>query len=139
LKIALISCTKLKQDYSCKVEEMYLKSTLFNRATSYINKLNYDNWFVLSAKYGLLNRNQTIEPYDETLNNMNSKQIKEWSNKVTDKLIKLDISEVDFYAGESYRKYIIPQLEGKGIKCNVPLKGLGIGQQLGFYTRELSK
>jgi cytoplasmic iron level regulating protein YaaA (DUF328/UPF0246 family) len=139
LRIALISCTKLKQNYPCASSEMYQKSTLFKKASGYINELNYDKWFILSAKYGLVSPNEIIEPYDETLNNMKSTQIKVWSDSVLNELMKNTIEEVDFYAGEKYRKYIIPQLEGKGIKCNVPLKGLGIGQQLGFYTRELSK
>lgn len=135
MKIALVSCTKLKQDYSCRAQEMYLLSTLFSKAVNYIKQQNYDRWFILSAKYGLLNPNVLIEPYDLTLNNMKSEEIKKWSQKVFNQLIIYNIDEIDFYSGDKYRKYLIPMLEKINIKCNIPLKGLGIGQQLQFYTR----
>ncbi|MCK9179211.1 MAG: hypothetical protein M0P93_09430 [Candidatus Cloacimonetes bacterium] len=137
MKIALVSCAKLKQDYPCQAQEMYLPSTLFSKAIKYIKQQNYDKWFILSAKYGLLNPNVLIEPYDLTLNNMKSEEIKKWSQKVFNQLIEYNIIEIDFYAGEKYRKYLIPLLENKSIKYNIPLKGLGIGKQLQFYTKEL--
>nr|WP_256942376.1 DUF6884 domain-containing protein [Bacillus sp. OV166] len=80
-KYALISCTKLKRDYPCSAQEMYIESQLFKKAIAFISKQNYDNWFILSSKYGLLNKETVIEPYDETLNKMNSSQRKEWSKE----------------------------------------------------------
>lgn len=139
IKIALISCTKLKQDYPCQAKEMYLPSNLFSKAISYIKKQDYDKWFILSAKYGLLKPHKIITPYDLTLNNMKSEEIKEWSIKVFNQLIKYDIYRIDFYVGEKYRKYLIPLLEVKNIKCNIPLKGLGIGQQLRFYKQNIKE
>lgn len=136
MKIALVSCTKLKQDYHCQAQEMYLPSTLFSKAINYIKQQDYNKWFILSAKYGLLNPNDLIEPYDLTLNNMKSEEIKKWSQKVFNQLITYNIHEIDFYTGEKYRKYLMPMLEKIDIKCNIPLKGLGIGKQLQFYTKE---
>ena len=91
IKIALISCTKLKQFYPCEAQEMYLLSQLFKKASYYIKRQNYDKWFILSAKYGLLNPNDIIEPYDLTLNNMKSEDIKKWSQKVFNQLINYNI------------------------------------------------
>jgi len=135
IKIALISCTKLKQSYSCQAQEMYLPSQLFKKASHYIKKQNYDKWFILSAKYGLLNPNNIIKPYDLTLNNMKSEEVKKWSEKVFNQLVICNIDEIDFYTGEKYRKYLIPLLEEKNIICNIPLKELGIGRQLQYYKR----
>jgi hypothetical protein len=42
-----------------------------------ISQQDYDDRFVLSAKYGFLTKDTIIEPYDLTLNNMNSKEGKE--------------------------------------------------------------
>lgn len=137
MNVALISCTKLKQNYKCRADEMYLPSTLFSKAKTYITKQDYDMWFILSAKYGLLLPSEIIDPYDLTLNNMKSKEINEWSNRVYNKLMEYKINQVDFYAGEKYRKYLIPLLEQNNVICNIPLKGLGIGQQLQFYTKQL--
>jgi hypothetical protein len=78
-----------------------------------------------------------IEPYDLTLNNMNSIQRKEWAKEVYDQMIKLNPQEIDFYAGKKYREYLIPLLEQNRIKCHVPLEGKGIGVQLGFYKEQL--
>jgi predicted Zn-dependent protease len=135
IKIALISCTKLKKDSPCEAKDMYLPSNLFSKAVKYIKQQDYDEWFILSAKYGLLDKSRTIETYNITLNNMRAKEIIDWSKEVNYKLSLLNIKQVDFYAGERYRKYLIPLLDERGIKCNVPLKGLGIGQQMQFYNQ----
>ncbi|MBZ5753042.1 DUF6884 domain-containing protein [Metabacillus rhizolycopersici] len=49
MKIALVSCTKLKADYPCSAREMYQESTLFKKAVKFIEQKDYDDWFVLSA------------------------------------------------------------------------------------------
>lgn len=138
MKIALISCTKLKETKPCTASHMYMPSNLFKKAKSYVGK-NYLYWYILSAEYGFLHPNNYIAPYERTLNNMPSEKVKGWSEKVFEDIMKVRPTEVDFFAGEKYRKYLIPMLEAEGVKCNVPLKGLGIGQQLKFYKKELDK
>ncbi|MCQ6281609.1 DUF6884 domain-containing protein [Bacillus sp. EB600] len=140
MKVALVSCTKLKADYPCIAREMYQNSTLFKKAVKYIEQKDYDNWFVLSAKYGLLRQQEQIDPYELTLNNMKVSERKEWSKLVLEQIenLHVDIAEIDFYAGAKYREYLIPVLEHKGIKCNVPLEGKGIGEQLQFYSLNTS-
>lgn len=117
-------------------KDMYLKSTLFTKATQFIEGQGYDDWFILSAKYGLLRQDDLIEPYDETLNKMGISQRREWACNVIKQLMELNINieEADFYAGKKYREYLIPMLEEKGIQCTIPLEGKGIGKQLQFYT-----
>jgi hypothetical protein len=114
---------------------MYMKSNLFKKALTYIKNQNYDAWFILSAKHGLLHPETIIEPYDETLNNANKHQLIVWSEKVYKELCKINLSHVDFYCGDKYRKYLIPLLIKNEVICNVPLKGLGLGQQLQFFTK----
>lgn len=135
MKYAFISCTKLKEDFPCKAGEMYLKSTLFSKAVKYVEQQKYDDWFILSAKHGLLDKEDIIDSYNVTLNEMKASERKEWANDVFAKLVKMEkvITEIDFYCGQKYREYLIPLLIRKGIKCNVPLKGKGIGKQLQFY------
>ncbi|UYG95340.1 DUF6884 domain-containing protein [Cytobacillus firmus] len=113
-----------------------VKSLGCNQAIKYIEQQDYDKWYVLSAKYGLLGQHDVIEPYDLTLNNMKVSERKEWSELVIKQIEKLElnITKIDFYAGEKYRDYIIPALVQKGIVSNVPLQGKGIGEQLSFYT-----
>jgi hypothetical protein len=120
-------------DYSCKAEEMYEPSALFSKAKRYVIK-NFDNWAILSAKYGFLKPNEKIDTYDLTLNNMSAKDVKAWSKEVAEHLYGYD--KVYFFAGKQYRKYLIPLLEAKGIECIIPLQGMGIGQQLQFYNNQ---
>jgi hypothetical protein len=136
MKIALVSCTKLKADYSCSTREMYQESSLFKKATKYIEQQDYNDWFVLSAKYGLLRQDDQIETYDLTLNKMKVTERKTWSELVLKQIhgMQLNISQIDFYAGVKYREYLIPVLEDKGIVCKVPLQGKGIGEQLQYYS-----
>jgi hypothetical protein len=137
MEIALISCTKLKQDYICQAQKMYLPSALFRKASTYIRN-NYDVWFILSAKYGLLKPEEIIEPYNITLNKFSKKELVAWSEKIYLEMARYPITAIDFYAGEKYRSELIPMLEKNNVRCKVPLRGLGIGQQLHFYNERLN-
>lgn len=136
--LGLISCTKSKQSYPCEASKMYQASDLFRKAYSYATK-NYDFVAILSAKYGLLFPDDKIEPYDLTLNAMRSKQRKEWAeivfNQMKDRLNLKDFDKIFFHVGEKYRQYLIPKLENIGLKCEVPLGHLGIGDQKAWYKK----
>ena len=136
MNIALVSYTKVKANYPYFTREMYQQSTLFKKAIKFIEQRDYNDWFVLSAKYGLLKQHEVIEPYDLTLNNMKASERKIWAELVLKQIenMKLNLSHIDFYTGIKYRQYLIPVLEQKGIECTVPLQGRGIGEQLKFYT-----
>jgi hypothetical protein len=85
--------------------------------------------FVLSAKYGLLDPDEEIGPYEMTLNNMSSREIKQWAQRVLERLKEaadINRDHFIFLAGEKYRKYLCPHLHA----YDVPLQGLRIGEQL---------
>lgn len=134
--IGFISCTKRKQSYPCKASEMYSASDLFKKAYAYAVE-NYDFVAILSAKYGLLLPNDKVEPYNLTLNGMSTDEVREWSERtakqMNNRLQLRDFSRAFFHAGERYRRYLIPRMEGLGIRCEIPLKGLGIGKQKAWY------
>jgi len=134
--LGLVSCAKEKKSYSCKASEMYSASDLFRKAYSYATR-RYDSVAILSAKYGLLFPDDKIEPYNLTLNDMNSQQRKQWTETVFDQMksrLRLeDFDKVFFHAGRKYRELLIPKLENIDIQCEVPLRHLGIGQQKAWY------
>lgn len=135
-KIVLISCVSVKLSHKARAEELYI-SPLFKYGLAYAKKLQPDKIYILSAKYGLLELDEIIEPYNITLNTMSSTEIKIWSEKVLSKLkekVNLDVDQIIFLAGENYRKYLIPHIKN----YSIPLKGLGIGKQL-KYLKEHSK
>ena len=89
--LGLISCTKAKQTYLCKAREMYSASDLFRKAYKYCTA-NYTRVAILSAKYGLLLPNDIIDPYNLTLNEMSTEEVKAWSEKVFRQMTsKLDL------------------------------------------------
>ena len=129
-KVVLISCASKKLAHSAKARELYI-SPLFKYNLKYAKSFNPERIFILSAKYGLVDLEQEIEPYNETLNDMSSGEIKEWAAGVAsqlEKIVDLQNDEFIFLAGESYRKYLIPRIA----HYTIPLKGLGIGKQLKY-------
>ena len=137
MKIVLISCVSKKRDKEMEAGELYI-STLFKYNLRYARKLNPDRIFILSAKYGLLNLNEKIKPYNLTLNKMPEKERKEWSEQVLSKLkltSNLDKDEFIFLAGNRYRKYLVTRIKN----YKIPLKGLGIGKQLKFLKEKINE
>jgi hypothetical protein len=138
-RIALISCTKQKQNYSCEAQDMYKSSALFSKITKYVHLSGLDDWYILSAKYGLLKKNTVISPYDITLLNMKAVDRKNWAEKVFADIVKEipSQSEIYFFAGEKYRQFLLPQLEEAKFTCYVPLKGMQIGEQLQYLSNQI--
>jgi len=129
-KFILISCSSSKSANRSKVENLYT-SSLFKKSLDYAKSLNPSGIYILSAKHDLLKLDQKIFPYNQTLDKMSIAQRKEWSNKVLKKLkrvVNLKKDKVIFLAGGKYREFLINQITN----YEIPMKGLGIGQQLGF-------
>jgi len=136
-KIILISCASKKLAYKSKAEYLYV-STLFRLSLAYAKKLKPDKIFILSAKYGLLNLNNEIAPYNETLNNKSTSDVKIWAKKVVielEKIANLENDQFTFFAGNKYREYILPYIR----YYKIPLKGLRIGEQLKFLKNKLEQ
>ena len=82
----------------------------------------------------MLDLNEEIEPYDETLNKKSESEIKLWTENVLEKLKQeadLEKDEFIFLAGEKYRRYLIPCITN----CKIPMQNLGIGRQLEFLKK----
>jgi len=132
--IVLISCVSKKLDRKSTAENIYI-SPLFKKNLTYAKSLKPSEIYILSAEHGLLKLTDEIEPYDKTLNNMCSNEIKEWSKKVIiqlKSLTDLKNDEFTFLAGEKYRKFLIPELNN----VKIPMKGLKIGKQLQWLTKQ---
>jgi len=134
MKIGFVSCTKSKTEYACTAEELYSPSTLFTYASAYCRE-NYDKWFILSAKHGVLSPTDFLSPYEQTLNGAKKEIRQKWAKEVVTQIYeytKLE-DELFFHTPANYCEFIIPLLEQKGYLIRRPLKGLPIGKQLGWY------
>ena len=130
MNIAFISCVKEKRIGKHRTKDLYI-SDFFKKSFKYCFS-KYDKVFVLSAKYGLLDLGDEIENYEMTLNNFSKDEKIKWSDMVY-RQMKSKIGDKDnlyFYVGNNYREYLLPLLTNE---CYVPLKGMGIGQQLKFF------
>ena len=135
-KIVLVSCVKSKLKYPAKAKDLYT-STLFQSNLQYAYQLKPDAIYILSAKYGLLDLDQMIAPYEMTLNTMTEAKKKIWSRMVLDALQKKANLESDLFiilAGMNYRKYLLPELT----HYEIPLEGLSFGRQLQELKRRIS-
>ena len=96
-------------------------------------ELACDRWYVLSAKHGLLHPDTVVEPYDMRLgtNDRTSPPIHSWAAGVQEQmaaeLAGLENVTLVVLAGEQYRTI----LRDSPWPSEVPMKGLGIGQQVG--------
>jgi len=103
-------------------------------------KQRCDRWLILSAKYGLIEPEQVIEPYEDTLNTKSPPERLKWANRVWHDLQShvAPGDEITILAGERYREHLVPRLAAIGCTVHVPLKGLGIGKQLQWLSENLS-
>ncbi|MDY9924378.1 DUF6884 domain-containing protein [Methanobacterium sp.] len=131
-KIVLIACSKAKFHQKAKAQDMY-EGILFKKSLKYAKSINADFIFILSAKYGLLRLDEEIEPYDKTLNKMPINEKKLWADSVLNQLKRvsnLDNDKFLFFAGDNYRKFLIPHI----VNYEIPMERLGIGKQLKWLT-----
>ena len=124
-KTCFLGCSKTKRKYPCKALDMYLG--VFFKKSLYYAKREYNNIYILSAKYGILELEQKISPYDKYLGEMNKKEKKEWRAMIDRQLYEKNIKPpFVFLCGKDYCFS-----EGEQ-----PLKGLGIGKILSFFTEK---
>lgn len=136
-KIVLISCVSKKLNKPAKAKDLYI-SPLFKKSLKYAFSFNPDKIFILSAKHHLLNLENQIEPYNLTLNDFSTQEIRKWSNKVLNELNKVTDFKKDkfiFLAGSKYRKYLLPKIKN----YVVPMQGLRFGEQLKFLNGKIYK
>lgn len=134
--IVLISCVKRKGRSRAKSQDLY-ESDLFRKSLSFARSFSPDAVYILSAKHGLLDLDQEIDPYDETLNKMPVSEVRAWSDRVLQKLGRvsdLNCDRFTFLAAERYRRFLLPHLPHH----EVPMLGLGIGRQLQFLKARTS-
>lgn len=74
--ITIVACVRLKENQLNPAKDLY-KSPWFRKARAYVEQQKCD-WYIVSAKYGLLDTDKVIEPYELTLNNMKAPERKQW-------------------------------------------------------------
>jgi hypothetical protein len=128
-RIGLVSCASRKVDSEQVARDLYC-STLFNLSRAYAEHA-CDRWFILSAKYGLLDPATRVAPYDLTLNNMPIGERREWATRVGAALAKVmgSADTIVMLAGNRYAEHLPPLIHAHGVDVERPLQGMRIGEQ----------
>jgi hypothetical protein len=130
--VYLISCVAQKAKTRRPAEELYI-SDWFKKARSYVESRvgPQDCWYILSAKHHLAKPSKVISPYNETLAAMSKPNRLQWGERILTQLrpILNGGDSVVILAGIRYREFLESPLRSSGCTVEVPMKGLGIGQQ----------
>jgi len=137
--VAFVSCAAQKLATRSAAQELYI-SQLFRKSRQFVETLGC-RWFILSAKHGLLDPRTEVEPYELSLDRMGVIDRRRWSNGVISLFDELALSPkiAVILAGKPYREYLVPHLDQRGIKVDVPMAGLKRGPQLQWLTNRLKQ
>lgn len=135
--VALVACVSKKNPIAMPARDLYI-STWFRKASLYASRMA-DNWYILSAKYGLIAPETVIEPYDETLNRMSAAARRAWARRVLADLEQVlkPGDHVVFLAGQQYRQDLIEPIRRMGGSVEIPMEGLRIGEQLHWLKQRV--
>jgi hypothetical protein len=138
-KIALVACVKEKSHMPMPARDLFI-SNWFRRASAYAMRVA-DEWYILSAKYGLVAPDTVIEPYDEPLNRMPVAARRAWAKCVLEDLDRVlqPGDQVMILAGKKYRENLVNPIQQMGCSVEIPMEGLRIGEQLRWLKQQLER
>lgn len=137
--VYLVACVGEKKRQATRAKALY-QSQWFRFARQYV-ELKGEEWNILSAEHGLLDPEAVVEPYNVSLNDQGRSEREGWAEKVAQQIDnKYETpTRFVFLAGRKYREHLIPKLHQQGHVCEVPMRGLGIGEQLGWMKQNAIK
>ena len=149
--LVLIGCSASKLGHAAPAAELYT-GQLFALSRRYAEQFG-GPWRILSAKYGVVDPQQVIEPYDRTLRRMTPELRRQWAAwcqcdlahtlkeiGVTETCGKYrDFPRIVILAGKDYVQPLLQYtlLARHRNQVDTPLAGLGIGKQLAFLSQAL--
>ena len=117
--VLLISCGKRKSDSPCPAREMY-NSERFTLLKNLADQLGCD-WYIISAKYGLLHPDRVIEPYDLCLTSLTEGCRQTWAREIVNDLKRYNRNTTFVVlANNEYSSLLSSELSAKGYKIIAP-------------------
>ena len=136
--IMLVGCVKGKLEWADLVaaKALYV-SPLWRSRRIYAEQAGLP-WYILSAKYGLLEPEERIAWYDLSLGELPAAERRAWSARVVDalgsKFPSLKGKVIEVHAGKDYVDFgLATGLIKAGAIVSRPLLGIPIGMHLGWY------
>lgn len=136
--LMLIGSVKGKLEWASPVEAKNLYvSTLWRCRRRYAEQSGIP-WYILSAKYGLVNPDTRIAWYDVSLSDLPAADRRVWSQSVVDSVVRrypsVEGMVVEIHAGMDYVNFgLASGLADAGMIVHRPLLGIPIGRHLAWY------
>jgi hypothetical protein len=147
LRVALLGCGKTKLPGTHRARDLYV-GPLFRASLAYAER-TAGAIFIVSARYGLVELDERIECYDQTLGTRPKRERLSWGEAVANDLLrKLDGRrfEVEILAGQDYARPIAHPLYLKSchpastvLAITKPLEGLQVGERLRWFRERAPK
>jgi hypothetical protein len=123
----LVACVSTKLGRPALAKDLYC-SQWFKSVRAVVEQTG-EPWAILSAEYNLLLPDTLVKPYNKTLATKSREERKAWAELICNILpgVAPHIDSYVIWGGETYYEFLAPMLNAE-----LPLKGLGIGQQLSY-------
>jgi hypothetical protein len=136
--LMLIGSVKGKLEWASRVaaKDLYV-SALWRSRRKYAEQSGVP-WYILSAKYGLVNPETRIAWYDVSLSDLPAAGRRAWSQRIVDTLTAryaaVERMVIEIHAGMDYVDFgLASGLAGAGMVVHRPLLGIPIGRHLAWY------
>lgn len=132
-QVVLVGCSSRKAPDPMPARELF-RGGSFQKARDRAVLMGVP-WFVLSAKYGLLDPDDVVGPYDVFLGDQPSAYRRAWGEWVAAQLgVRLPLAgvTVEVHAGDAYCAPLRGPLQRLGATLSEPLAGLSQGKRLAW-------
>ncbi|WP_051684257.1 DUF6884 domain-containing protein [Blastococcus sp. URHD0036] len=132
--VVLIGCSSSKAPSARQAAELFTGAA-FTKASE-LARRGSAPWYVLSAKFGLLDPTEVVAPYDVYLADQPRTYRTAWGAWVVAQLAtRHDLARavVEVHAGRAYCEPLAAPLAAAGATLTEPLAGLGLGKRLAWY------
>jgi GNAT superfamily N-acetyltransferase len=126
--VVLVQCTGQKREGTHRARDLYDESTYFCKQRGYAETA--DQWYIQSAKYGLVHPDDVIDSYDCRADELDDPDA--WAREIVTDLstaIPADAT-LDVLGGRAYVDPLRPYLDELDVAVREPLQGQGIGQRM---------
>lgn len=138
MNVYLVSCVKQKRYERCAAAGLYI-SPWFKMAGE-LARRHSDEWYILSAKHGLLWPESVIDPYEQSLRYASAAELADWGNFVCAQMDRLRLcgDSLTIFAGVNYRRHLMDFAATNFDNVHVPMAGLPIGRQLSWLKQRVA-
>lgn len=119
LRVGLVTCTRHKASKASRARDLYGVNKEFVVNVEFAEQ-HYEKTYVVSARHGLVDLEQWLEPYDRALVDFDQDERCGWATFITANLKADGITEshtVYIHADGLYREYLEMALRAAGIGC----------------------